>query len=531
MMKKFYLILTCAALCACGGGNKQQSNKQSYGTTITDDLVICDFDQVGDEITIPLSEWVEDFQIVRFDNKDEAIFKMWWPLITDNYIGIRQRDGGAFKLFDRQGKLLCDVGGVGGGPGEYKNLYSEAIDEKNGWIYLAPFAWSDHLLKYDLEGKYIGKVEVGENLNKPKIQMLPDGNLALAHMYFHDNKSTMMAATISPKGKVTKCPDVPQHLHITFRNQSFPGFSHEVWHYGCTDDLKFAYTISDTLYAYDHKTNRLKADFVMKNYRKTDDIYCIYFPLPGKYVTYVRGKGHILTDPQTQQSHFIKLKNDFVGGLKVNTNFSNGYIFMMYEPLQLMEQIEKRLEESDCTDADKKVLKELYDSLDEDDNNIMFIGKLKNKNHTIHTSHKNKTKIIDNEKQKEINSPTNERPKLSASSSTNNTHKTVPDTIKIYEESEVKRAFLPLSNSQLIEFLTKNFKYPSIPPINGKGKVDLVIERDGRVSDVIIVQSIHPEIDKEFVRILKLLPKFTPGSINGISVRSKYRVPTTSVCK
>ena len=75
--------------------------------------------------------------------------------------------------------------------------------------------------------------------------------------------------------------------------------------------------------------------------------------------------------------HFIKLKNDFVGGLYANTNFSNGYIWMMYEPLQLMEQIEKRLEESDCTDADKKVLKELYDSLDEDDNNIMFIGKLK----------------------------------------------------------------------------------------------------------------------------------------------------------
>ena len=525
-MKRLH-VLALVAICVLAGC-KQKPNNQSYGNIVTDDVVVCDFDQVGDEITMPLSKWVEDFQIVRFDNKDEAIFKMWWPLITDNYIGIRQRDGGAFKLFDRQGKLLCDVGGVGGGPGEYKNLYSEAIDEKNGWIYLAPFAWSDHLLKYDLEGKYIGKVEVGENLNKPKIQMLPDGNLALAHMYFHDNKSTMMAATISPKGEVTKCPDVPQHLHITFRNQSFPGFSHEVWHYGCTDDLKFAYTISDTLYAYDHKANRLKADFVMKNYRKTDDIYCIYFPLPGKYVTYVRGKGHILTDLQTQQSHFIKLRNDFVGGLKVNTNFSNGYIFMMYEPLQLMEQIEKRLEESDCTDADKKVLKELYDSLDEDDNNIMFIGKLKNENHTMHN---NKTKMIDNEKQKEINSPTNERPMLSASSSTNNTHKTVPDTIKIYEKSEVKRAFLPLSNSQLIEFLTKNFKYPSIPPINGKGKVDLVIERDGRVSDVIIVQSIHPEIDKEFVRILKLLPKFTPGSINGISVRSKYRVPTTSVCK
>ena len=342
-MKKFYPILLCAALCACGGGNKQQAVQSDGSVTIENNgVVTCDFDQVGEERTIPLSEWVNDFQIVRFEDKDDAIFKMWWPHITENYIGIRQ-SGGAFKLFNRQGKYLGNIGNVGGGPGEYKSLYSEAIDEKNGWIYLAPLGWKEYLYKYDLKGKYLGEVEMGEYLNKPRIQLLPDGNLALAHMYFHDNKSTMMAATISPQGEVTKCPDTPKHLHITFNNRQFMGFNHEVWHYGCTDDLKFAYTISDTLYTYDHKVNRLKADFVMKNYRKTDDIYCIYFPLPGKYVTYVRGKGHILTDLQTQQSHFIKLKNDFVGGLKVNTNFSNGYIFMMYEPLQLMEQIEKRL--------------------------------------------------------------------------------------------------------------------------------------------------------------------------------------------
>ena len=90
-----------------------------------------------------------------------------------------------------------------------------------------------------------------------------------------------------------------------------------------------------------------------------------------------KGKGNIVTDLKTQQSYFFKLKNDFVGGLPISTQTSNGYIWAMYEPLQLMERIEKRLEESDCTDADKKVLKELYDSLDENDNNIMFIGKLK----------------------------------------------------------------------------------------------------------------------------------------------------------
>ena len=218
-MKRLH-VLALVAICVFAGC-KQSSSSQSDGsvTIEANGAVTCDFDLVKDTLTIPLSEWVEDFQIVRFENNDTAIFKMWWPLITDHYIGIRQRNGGAFKLFNRQGKFLCDVGGIGGGPGEYKSLYSEAIDEKNGWIYLASFAWKEYLLKYDLQGKYLGKVQVGENLNKPKIQLLPDGNLALTQLYFHDSKSTMMAATISPQEEVTKCPDVPQHLQIALKNE------------------------------------------------------------------------------------------------------------------------------------------------------------------------------------------------------------------------------------------------------------------------------------------------------------------------
>jgi hypothetical protein len=97
------------------------------------------------------------------------------------------------------------------------------------------------------------------------------------------------------------------------------------------------------------------------------------------------------------------------------------------------------------------------------------------------------------------------------------------DLDKIYEESEVVRAFPSLNNSQFMDFISKHFKYPDIDPVNGRGTVDLVIERDGTVSDVIIVEGIHPAIDKEFIRVLKLLPKFIPGKINETPVRSKYR--------
>lgn len=49
----------------------------------------------------------------------------------------------------------------------------------------------------------------------------------------------------------------------------------------------------------------------------------------------------------------------------------------MYEPAVLMENIEKRMAASDCTDKGKELLKGLLESLDENDNNVMFIGKLK----------------------------------------------------------------------------------------------------------------------------------------------------------
>ena len=48
------------------------------------------------------------------------------------------------------------------------------------------------------------------------------------------------------------------------------------------------------------------------------------------------------------------------------------------------------------------------------------------------------------------------------------------DLDKIYEESEVVRAFPSLNNSQFMEFISKHFKYPDIDPVNGRGTVDLV---------------------------------------------------------
>lgn len=70
-MRQTTLTLALVATCLLAGC-KQKNGNQSDGTASIDNsgLVTCDFDQVKDTITIPLSEWVDDFQIVRFENRD-----------------------------------------------------------------------------------------------------------------------------------------------------------------------------------------------------------------------------------------------------------------------------------------------------------------------------------------------------------------------------------------------------------------------------------------------------------------------------
>ena len=164
-MKTTYLLLSSALLLGCvsacnTSGQKSKEMKTDDGSITTVEtagskLTICDLSLVKDTIEVPLSEFVEDCRIVRFETSEEAYFKAWFINATDNYIGIRQGDRGVFKLFDRNGKFLYNVGSVGSGPGEYDTtLYDECIDEKNGHIFFTPFV-GKRIMMYDINGQWI----------------------------------------------------------------------------------------------------------------------------------------------------------------------------------------------------------------------------------------------------------------------------------------------------------------------------------------------------------------------------------------
>ena len=83
---------------------------------------------------------------------------------------------------------------------------------------------------------------------------------------------------------------------------------------------------------------------------------------------------------------------------------------------------------------------------------------------------------------------------------------------------------------ELMSFLSKNIKYPSIAQENGiQGRVivQFVVEKDGTPTEFKVIRSVDPYLDAEALRVMKEMPKWKPGMQRGQVVRVKYTIPVT----
>ena len=98
---------------------------------------------------------------------------------------------------------------------------------------------------------------------------------------------------------------------------------------------------------------------------------------------------------------------------------------------------------------------------------------------------------------------------------------------KVFDVVEEMPSF-PGGQGALMSFLSSNIKYPVVAQENGvQGRVivGFVVERDGSITDVKVMRSVDPSLDREAQRVVKSMPKWKPGKQNGSAVRVKYTVP------
>lgn len=83
-------------------------------------------------------------------------------------------------------------------------------------------------------------------------------------------------------------------------------------------------------------------------------------------------------------------------------------------------------------------------------------------------------------------------------------------------------------NRTMMKFISDNLQYPNEAKEQkkqGKVVVQCIINEDGTVTQTKILKGVHPSLDKEALRIISIMPKWSAGKLKGKTVAVKYAIP------
>lgn len=99
----------------------------------------------------------------------------------------------------------------------------------------------------------------------------------------------------------------------------------------------------------------------------------------------------------------------------------------------------------------------------------------------------------------------------------------------VFEVCEVMPQF-PGGLNEMMNYLSTNIRYPKEAQkekIEGRSVVQFVVETDGSLSSFSVMKSSHPLLDAEALRVIKSMPKWTPGTQGGKFVRVQFALPVS----
>ena len=352
-----------------------------------------------------LGDLMESYEIIRLDNRDEALIKTYpyGVYVTDNYILLRPADVvSPVKLFTRKGRYVADIGGVGQGPGEYLYLFSWLVDEKENRIYLGP-GRTDKVLVYDLKGNYLPDevIRFGEIVHKSQIWVDYDKkNVVVVTLPFSANVNSNFAISKNVCWVQNREGDIVHRIPVNHYGL-IGDYSNGLVACRNVDAISFSIfedpglrTRPDTLYHYDTKRNIIipcfTLDYVVAANRR---VATILYEIPQSYwarvTLYPNNTSSSASPVRLTTFNVCVSKKD--GNVRRIDRFTdpllglsypylvmqNGYVCISYEPLGLMDALDKVLAQTDLKPEIRKRVTNLRNSLHENDNDILMIGKLK----------------------------------------------------------------------------------------------------------------------------------------------------------
>ena len=87
----------------------------------------------------------------------------------------------------------------------------------------------------------------------------------------------------------------------------------------------------------------------------------------------------------------------------------------------------------------------------------------------------------------------------------------------------------PGGQQEVLKYIQENLIYPKLAlkkQIQGRSICQFIVEKDGSISHIQVVRSSgNKSLDRAAIRVIKTMPKWTPGRLQGKIVRTHYVIP------
>lgn len=358
-----------------------------FDSTLTDGMTILDLSLANQSVSFPIDSLVNEIQMVQLESSnDDAYVASGSVSISDNYIGVRVQGG--YKLFDKTGHFIANVGKQGQGPEEYSGpVYDAKISEKDNSIYLLPMGvGTSHIIEYSLNGAYKSRIPLAYTINKGRL-FIKNDEFTIFSMRW-DNEDEPAIWKQNRKGEVLK--QVSTNVTTTK-----PDFSNEI--FVGKNDMDGEYNIftfnfssaKDSLYHFNngqitpqlsiatedntppHVLVELKNYYIIQFFGKQE--------VPGAVT--MSPNSIVIMDKKSLRGGYADLLIESLGGLLFNgyaTDFSSGYFTLNIEPGDLLDLIDESIESNKSLKThSQNELEKLREKFDPDGNNVIIYGKFR----------------------------------------------------------------------------------------------------------------------------------------------------------
>ena len=394
-LTKLYCAIFTVLSCSC---NKEVINinspldaspviAQEIVTQKGDTMIVCNTDLINDTIDFPMSLLFSDFEMVKLDDRDDALIDMIAIMnVSSRHLAVYSYYNG-IKLFDRQGNYITNVSKMGQGPEDYPyGLDYMYIDEPYNRLYFSTII-GDKIMSFDLGGGSYKPIPLARQKLSNRIKFEIDNKrqrVIVAHGGLYEADEPAYWVQDLDGNMIQQLP--AGHLAAVDGGGLNNGLG-ELF-----NTSAFDYAIGywwrenriDTLYHYDVTSNLMRPVFTanltsIPTYHLYIELPCHYLIQMGDYGGTLTNYKHILIDKQTLKGSYVRFKFDMLGNLNGQEwlRFRRGIFMKGISPYELLEKWQGSNDFSELPPNMAKFMRYLQTHDTEDMNSVVLIGKLK----------------------------------------------------------------------------------------------------------------------------------------------------------